>query len=87
MYVFFDIKDEHPTKLKNECNCIHYSKKRKYYNVNELIDLYPTIFKGCRSSRNFISKNNIPSDKHIFAKEINGDWSKSNGSIKHMKMY
>lgn len=43
------------------------------------MSVYPTIFKGYRSSRIFISGNNVSSDNYIYAKEIKGIWSQSDG--------
>jgi len=58
---------------------VYVIQKKKYYNVDELMAAYPTIFKGSRSSRLFITKHNISNDHYLFAKHINDEWSESNG--------
>jgi len=62
--------------------------RRKYYPVNDLMKIYPTLFKGCRTSREFVSKNDIPANKYIFAREVKGNWEKSSDiSTLHDKVF
>ncbi len=55
-------------------------QKKKYYCVNDLMTSCPGIFKGYRSSRSFISKNNISDKNYIYAKKINDKWIESAGT-------
>ena len=57
---------------------------KKYYSVDEIIKNAPIYAKGVKSSRELITKKNIPSSKYIFAKYDDEDeeWTKTDGTSK-----
>lgn len=52
------------------------------------MEKYPSFFKGCKTSRNIISKKNIPSKYYTYCKLINNKWKESIGeSYKYDKLF
>ena len=46
-----------------------------YYNADELKNVIPIVSKGCRNSREIISKRNIDENNYTYAKETNNKWN------------
>ena len=60
----------------------------KYYNADELKNVIPIVFKGCRNSREIISKRNIDENNYTYAKETNNKWKVTDGkSMKCDKLF
>lgn len=60
--------------------------KYNYYFISDVMELIPIFSKGCRNANEFINKKNISKDtplkNYIFAKEINGVWTETDGTSK-----
>jgi len=54
--------------------------KNRYYLADDLMKTNPSLFKGCRTSRIFITKNDIPKSKYTFAKQVKDVWIETDGS-------
>ena len=49
-----------------ESATIHILHRKKYYDVNELVDICPQIFNGCKNGFEFVHMANIKYEKYIF---------------------
>lgn len=66
---------------------INYNNK-DYIEGGYILDNAPIYSKGCRSSRDIIKKKNIVSDKYIFARLKDNDWTITDGkSVKFDKVF
>lgn len=53
----------------------------KYISSDELMDKYPSFFKGCKTSRNIITKMNISKKNFIYCKLVDDEWVISSGKV------
>uniref|UniRef100_A0A6C0C9C7 Bro-N domain-containing protein n=1 Tax=viral metagenome TaxID=1070528 RepID=A0A6C0C9C7_9ZZZZ len=55
---------------------------KKYYLISELMTEYPTLFKKCKNGREFVNKENISSNKYIFARSTERGFTVTDGMSK-----
>jgi len=62
--------------------------KKEYYIMSELMEKNRKMFVGCKNGREFVVKKEVPEEKYIYAKEINGKLKVTDGrSRKFDKIY
>uniref|UniRef100_A0A6C0LQH5 Uncharacterized protein n=1 Tax=viral metagenome TaxID=1070528 RepID=A0A6C0LQH5_9ZZZZ len=61
----------------------YYIDKKNYYLSDDLMNQYPSFFKGCKTSRSILNINDmIPTVRYLFARLINNKWIISDGKSK-----
>jgi hypothetical protein len=52
-------------------------REKNFYMVKDIKIHYPELYKGCTTPAHFIKKKDVPEDKTIHAREVDGEWTKS----------
>lgn len=61
---------------------------KKYILAEDLMDKYPSFFRGCKTSRNIVTKKKIPSKYTVYCRKVNDEWTLSSGkSFKYDKVF